>query len=185
MVSQTLHTIEDKMRKTVDGLKKELATIRTGRATPAIVEHVRVEYAGVPTPLNQIAGISAPEASLLIIQPWDKGSIRSIEKAILTSDLGLNPVSDGNVLRISIPPLSEERRQELTKMVRRRVEERRIAIRNLRREAADELKDLEKNKGISEDEHKRILNQLQKLTDSFIADTEQIGQDKEAELMEV
>jgi len=173
------------MRKTVDGLKKELATIRTGRATPAIVEHVRVEYAGVPTPLNQIAGISAPEASLLIIQPWDKGSIRSIEKAILTSDLGLNPVSDGNVLRISIPPLSEERRQELTKMVRRRVEERRIAIRNLRREAADELKDLEKNKGISEDEHKRILNQLQKLTDSFIADTEQIGQDKEAELMEV
>lgn len=173
------------MRKTVDGLKKELATIRTGRATPAIVEHVRVEYAGVPTPLNQIAGISAPEASLLIIQPWDKGSIRSIEKAILTSDLGLNPVSDGNVLRISIPPLSEERRQELTKMVRRRVEERRIAIRNLRREAADELKESEKNKDISEDEHKRILNQLQKLTDSFIADTEQIGQDKEAELMEV
>jgi len=185
MVSQTLHTIEDKMRKTVDGLKKELATIRTGRATPAIVEHVRVEYAGVPTPLNQIAGISAPEASLLIIQPWDKGSIRSIEKAILSSDLGLNPVSDGNVLRISIPPLSEERRQELTKIVRRRVEERRIAIRNLRREATDELKESEKNKDISEDEHKRILNQLQKLTDSFIADTEQIGQDKEAELMEV
>jgi len=185
MVSQTLHTIEDKMRKTVDGLKKELATIRTGRATPAIVEHVRVEYAGVPTPLNQIAGISAPEASLLIIQPWDKGSIRSIEKAILASDLGLNPVSDGNVLRISIPPLSEERRQELTKIVRRRVEERRIAIRNLRREATDELKESEKNKDISEDEHKRILNQLQKLTDSFIADTEQIGQDKEAELMEV
>lgn len=184
MASETLRTIEEKMHKTVDGLKKELATFRTGRATPSIVEHIRVEYAGVPTPLNQIAGISAPEASLLVIQPWDKGSIRSIEKAILSSDLGLNPVSDGNILRISIPPLSEERRQELTKIVRRRVEERRVAIRNLRREAADELKEFEKNKDISQDEHKRILNQLQKLTDSFIADTEQIGQDKETELME-
>ena len=185
MASQTLRTIEEKMNKTVDGLKKELATFRTGRATPTIVEHIKVEYAGVPTPLNQIAGISAPEASLLVIQPWDKGSIRSIEKAILSSDLGLNPVSDGNILRISIPPLSEERRQELTKIVRRRVEERRIAIRNLRREAADELKELEKNKDISQDEHKRILNQLQKLTDSFILNIEQTGQDKEAELIQV
>ena len=186
MVSQTLwNNIEEKMRKTVDGLKKELAAIRTGRATPTLIEHLKVEYAGVLTPLNQVAGISAPEARLLVIQPWDKGSIRSIEKAILTSDLGLNPVNDGNVIRINIPPLSEERRQELMKVVRKRVEERRIAIRNLRHEAMDELKELEKNKDVSQDEHKRLLNQLQKLTDSFIADTEQIGRDKEAELRQV
>ncbi len=185
MASQTLWNIEEKMQKSVEGLKKELAAIRTGRATPTLIEHIKVEYAGVPTPLNQVAGISAPEAKLLVIQPWDKGSIHSIEKAILTSDLGLNPVSDGNVIRINIPPLSEERRQELTKVVRRRVEERRIAIRNLRHEAMDALKELEKNKDISQDEHKRALNQLQKLTDSFVADTEQIGRNKEAELMQV
>ncbi len=188
MASQTLwNNIEEKMQKTADGLKKELATIRTGRATPTLIEHIKVEYAGVPTPLNQLASISAPvaEARLLIIQPWDKSSIRNIEKAILTSDLGLNPVSDGNVIRINIPPLSEERRQELIKVVRRRVEERRVAIRNLRHEAMEELKELEKNKDISQDEHKRALNQLQKLTDSFIANTEQTGQDKEAELMQI
>ena len=173
------------MQKTAEGLKKELATIRTGRATPTLVEHIKVEYAGVPTPLNQVAGISAPEARLLIIQPWDKSSIRGIEKAILTSDLGLNPVSDGNIIRVNIPPLSEERRQELIKIVRKRVEERRIAIRNLRREAGDELKELEKNRDMSQDEHKHASNQLQRLTDSFIADTEQIGQDKEAELKQV
>ena len=185
MASQTLWNIEEKMQKTAEGLKKELATIRTGRATPTLIEHIKVEYAGVPTPLNQVAGISAPEARLLVIQPWDKGSIHSIEKAVLTSDLGLNPVSNGNVIRINIPPLSEERRQELIRVMRRRVEERRIAIRNLRREAMDELKELEKNKDISQDEHKRALNQLQKLTDSFVADTEQIGRNKEAELMQV
>jgi ribosome recycling factor len=185
MASQTLLNIEEKMRKTVEGLKKELATIRTGRATPSLIEHIKVEYAGVFTPLNQIAGISVPEARLLVIQPWDKSSIRNIEKAILTSDLGLNPVSDGNVIRINIPPLSEERRQELMKVVRRRAEERKVTVRNLRREAMDELKELEKNKDISQDEHKRALNQLQKLTDSSIADAEQTGQDKEAEIMQV
>ena len=185
MASQTLRNIEEKMQKTVEGLKKELATIRTGRATPTLIEHIKVDYVGVPTPLNQVAGISAPEASLLVIQPWDKGSIRSIEKAITTSDLGLTPISDGNVIRINIPPLSEERRQELIKIVRRRIEERRIAIRNLRREAMDELKELEKGKDISQDEYKRTSDQLQKLTDSFIANAEQIGQDKEAELLQV
>ncbi len=185
MDSQTLQNIEQKMQKTAEGLKQELATIRTGHATPALVEHLKVDYADMPTPLNQIAGISAPEARLLVIQPWDKSSIRSIEKAILVSDLGLNPVSDGNVIRINIPPLSEERRQELIKVVRKRVEERKIAIRNLRHEAMDELKEAEKNKDISQDEYKRTLNQLQKITDSFIADTEQVGQDKEKELMQV
>ncbi len=173
------------MQMSIKALKRELATIRTGHATPALIEHIKVEHAGALISLNQIAGISAPEARLLVIQPWDPGSIHSIEKSILKSDLGLNPVNDGTVIRLNIPPLTEERRQELIKVVRRRVEERRIAIRNLRREAMDELKRLEKNKDISQDEHKRSLDQLQKLTDSFIADAEQIGQDKEVELAEV
>jgi len=185
MASRTLWNIEDKMRKSIEVLKRELDTIRTGHATPALIEHVKVDYAGVPTPLNQIASISAPEARLLIIQPWDRGSIHSIEKAILKSDLGLNPASDGSVIRINIPPLTEERRQELIKTVRRRVEERRIAIRNLRREAMEELKGFEKDKDISQDEYKRTLDDLQKLTDSFIADAEQIGRDKEVELTEI
>jgi len=173
------------MRTSVDVLNRELTTIRTGHATPALVEHIKVDYAGVPTPLNQIASISAPEARLLVIQPWDPGSRQSIEKAILKSDLGLNPASDGNVIRLNIPPLTEERRKELIRVVQRKIEERRIVIRNLRREAMDELKGLEKNKDISQDEHKHALDQLQKLTDNFIADAEQIGRDKEAELMEV
>jgi ribosome recycling factor len=185
MASSSLQNTEAKMRASVEGLKRELATIRTGHATPALVEHLKVEYAGALTPLNQIAGISAPEARLLVIQPWDRASIPDIEKAILKSDLGLNPAISGNVIRLVIPLLSVERRQELTKVVRKRVEERKIMIRNLRRDAMDELKGLEKNKDISQDEHKRALDQLQRLTDKFIASIEQIARDKEAELMEV
>jgi ribosome recycling factor len=185
MISRILWNIEEKMEKSAEGLKMELAAIRTGHATPALIEHIKVEYAGVPTPLNQIAGISAPEVRLLVIQPWDRGCIHDIEKAILKSDLGLNPTSDGNLIRINVPPLTEERRQELIKVVRKRVEERRIAIRNLRREAMEELKRLEKDKDISQDEDKRALDQLQKLTDSFIAQTDHIGRDKETELAEV
>ena len=185
MVSRTLTNIEEKMRLTEEGLNKELASIRTGHATPALIDHIKVEYAGVPTPLNQIAGISAPEARLLVIQPWDRGSISNIEKAILKSNLGLNPTSDGRVVRINIPQLTDERRQELIKVVRGVVEERKIAIRNLRREAMDDLKELEKNKDLSQDELKRGLDQLQKVTDGFIAKIEQTGRDKEAKLMEV
>ena len=185
MSSNVLWDIKDKMQNSVDALKRELATFRTSRASPALVEHIKVEYAGVPTPLNQIAAISAPGASLLVIQPWDRGTISSIEKAILKSDLGLNPITSGNVIRLNLPPLSEERRQELIRVVRKRIEERKIMIRNLRHEAMGELKGLEKNKEISQDEHKRALEQLQKLTDRFIADIEQIARDKEAELMEV
>ena len=185
MINSILWNIEEKMEKAIEGLKMELATIRTGRATPALIEHIKVEYAGVPTPLNQIAGISAPEVRLLVIQPWDRSCIRDIEKAILKSELGLNSTNDGNLIRINIPMLTEERRQELVRIVRKRIEERRIAIRNLRREAMEELKHLEKNKEISQDENKRALDQLQKLTDSFIAQTDQIGRDKDTELAEV
>jgi ribosome recycling factor len=185
MVNPVLQNIEQKMKASAEGLKIELTAIRTGHATPALIEHIKVDYAGVPTPLNQIAAISAPEARLIVIQPWDRGTIPNIEKAIMKSDLGLNPVTSGNLIRLNIPPLSEERRQELTKVVRKREEERRIAIRNLRHEAMNELKKMEKNKDISQDEHKRALEQLQKITDRFIADIEQIGRDKEAELLEV
>jgi len=185
MVNPILRNIEQKMKASAEGLKIELASIRTGHATPALIEHIKVDYGEVATPLNQIAAISAPEARLIVIQPWDRSTIPNIEKAILKSDLGLNPVTSGNLIRLNLPPLSEERRQELTRVVRKRVEERKIAIRNLRHEAMGELKGLEKNKEMSQDEHKRALDQLQKLTDRFIADIEQIGQDKEAELMEV
>lgn len=178
-------TTEEKMQASVEGLKMELAGIRTGHATPALIEHIKVDYSGVPTPLNHIAGISAPTANLLVIQPWDRSSISQIEKAILKSELGLNPTSDGNLIRLNLPPLSEERRQELIKIVRKRVEERKIGIRNQRRDAMTELKELEKNKEISQDEHKRAQDQLQKVTDSFIVDLDQIAHDKEAELMEV
>ena len=185
MVSDILGNISQKMQSSLSLLKRELAGIRTGRASPALIEHIKVEYAGVPTPLNHLAGISAPAARLLVIQPWDKNSLRDIEKAILKSDIGLTPSSDGNVIRLNVPPLTEERRHELTKLVKKRLEERKIAVRNLRREAMDELKGLEKNKELSQDELKRTLDKLQKLTDGFIAEAEQIGTAKEAELMEV
>ncbi len=185
MIVDLLRNAEEKMHTAVSILKKELASIRTGHATPALVEHIKVEYAGVPTQLNQIAGISSPVAKLLVIQPWDKSSLRDIEKAILKSDLGLTPTSDGNVIRINIPPLSEERRQELVKAVHNRVEKEKVVIRNLRREAMDELRRQEKDKDISQDELKRALDQLQKITDVFITNAEQVGQEKEAELREV
>ena len=185
MASNILTGVDKKMKAVSEGLKQELATIRTGRASPALIEHLKVEYAGAPIPLNQIAGISAPEARLLVIQPWDPGSLRNIGQAILKSDLGLNPVNDGRLIRLSIPQLSEERRQELTKVVHRRLEERRVAVRNLRRDALEEIKKAEKGKQISQDESRRVQEQLQKMTDSYIAIAENIAQEKETELMAV
>ena len=185
MINDTLHHTEEKMKAAVEALKKELATIRTGHASPALVEHIKVDYAGVPTPLNQLAGISASAARLLVIQPWDRSSLRSIEKAILTSDLGLNPTNDGNIIRINIPPLSEERRQELAKAVRNRVEKDKIIVRNLRRDAIDKLRKAEKSKEISEDQYTRSTDQFQKLIDGYTEKVNQIGNDKETEIMEV
>lgn len=185
MASNTLGAIEKKMKAVSEGLKTELATIRTGRASPALIEHLKVDYAGILTPLNQIAGISAPEARLLVIQPWDPGSLHSIEQAILKSDLGLNPTNDGRLIRLNIPPLSEERRQEMIKIVHKRLEERRVAVRNLRREALEEIKKAEKNKEMSQDESRRIQEQLQKMTDSYVAIAEKIALEKEKELMTV
>ncbi len=184
MIEDVLQKTEERMQTSVDVLKQELASIRTGRATPALIEHLKVDYAGVPTPLRHIAGISVSGASLLIVQPWDPTSIASIEKAFLKSNLGLTPSTDGNIIRLNIPPLSEERRQELIKVVRKRVEEGKIAIRNLRRDAADGLKKMEKDKEISQDEHKRTMGKVQMLTDSFIDNAGKTGHDKETELME-
>jgi ribosome recycling factor len=152
MTTETLKTIDAKMKASVKAFQTDLSTIRTGHASPALVEHVRVEYAGVPMPLNQLAGISAPEARLIVIQPWDKNSLHEIEKAISKSELGLNPSNDGNIIRIAIPPLSDERRAELIKIVHRRAEERKIVIRNIRHEAIDAFKKMEKDKSISQDE---------------------------------
>jgi ribosome recycling factor len=185
MVSETLQSIENKMKSSIEVFREDLATIRTGHATPALVEHIKVEYAGVPTPINHMAGITAPEAGLLVIQPWDKSSIGNIQKAILKSELGLNPSSDGNVIRISIPPLSEERREELIKVVHKRVEEKKVAVRSLRHEALHELKKLEKDKEISQDEFKRAQERLQNVTDIHISEVDEIGSLKEAELREV
>jgi len=185
MIEQILTEIDGKMKKAVDALTRDLAAIRTGRASPALVEHIKADYHGVLTPINQIASISIPEAKMILIQPWDRSSTRSIEKAILTSDLGLNPTSDSNVIRIPIPPLTEERRRELIRVVRKRVEEGRIAIRNLRREGIERLRQTEKNKEISQDKYSRASEQLQKLTDSFIDKVNDIGQVKETEIMEV
>ncbi len=185
MISETLQNAEKKMQVSVAALKKDLAAVRTGRASPSLIEHIKVDYAGVPMPLNQVAGISVPEARLLVIQPWDKNVTSSIEKAILKSDLGLNPSVSGNIIRINIPPLSEERRQEMIRVVRKRIEERKVTVRNLRHEALNGLKGMEKDKEISQDEHKHALHQLQMLTDAHITDIEKIGREKEVELLEV
>lgn len=185
MAEETLAEIEQKMKRSIEALQKELASIRTGRASTDLVEHLRVEYAGAVMPLNQLAGVSVPSANQLIIQPWDKNSVDGIVKAIQMSELGLNPASDGRTIRVNVPPLTEERRQDLTKVARRRTEEGRVSVRNLRREALDELRNDEKNKEISQDEGKRLQGQLQKLTDGFIAETERIGKEKEAQILEV
>jgi ribosome recycling factor len=185
MVNDALHTTDDKMKTSVKVFQTDLASIRTGHATPALVEHIKVDYAGTPMALNHIAGISAPEPGMLLIQPWDKGIISAIEKAIIKTDLGLNPSNDGSVIRIAIPPLSEERRQELIKVVHKRVEERRVTLRSLRHDALNHLKKLEKDKEISQDELKRAEDQLQKITDLHIAEVEKLGTAKEAQLMEV
>lgn len=185
VTEDALNDARSRMSKAVEVLKRELATIRTGRANPGLVEHLTVDYYGTPTPLNQIATVIVPEARLITIQPWDRQAISAIEKAIQRSDLGLTPSNDGNVIRLVLPQLTEERRRDLTKLVRRKVEEGRVAVRNIRRDCAEELRRREKAKEVSEDEHRRAQEQLEKLTQQFIADVDRVGQEKETEVMEV
>ncbi|ADN02249.1 ribosome recycling factor [Spirochaeta thermophila] len=175
---------ETRMKKSVHALKDQLATIRTGRATPALFEKITVNYYGQQTPLNQVASISAPEPRLVVIQPWDKSVLQEIEKAIQSSDLSLNPVNDGKVLRINIPPLTEERRKEYIKLAKNVAEQSRVAIRNIRRDANEALKKAEKEGQLSEDERKRGEEEIQKLTQKYIDEINNLLEAKEKEIME-
>ena len=185
MIDDVLLDAEDRMEKAVAALRRELTTIRTGRAHPGLVEHLRVDYYGAPTPLNQLATIGVPEPRLLTIQPWDRQSLSAIEKAIQKSDLGLNPMNDGTIIRLVIPQLTEERRKELVRVVRKKVEEGRVAVRNVRRDCQDELRRLQREKQVSEDAQYRGQDELQKLTDRFIQEIDQVGEEKEEELLAV
>lgn len=185
MISEVLKDSEDRMRKGVEALKREYTTIRAGRANPNMLDKITVEYYGAPTPINQLANIAVPEPRILAIQPWDKTSLPMIEKAILKSDLGLNPSSDGVVIRLIIPQLTAERRTEIVKTVKKKAEEARVAIRNIRRDINDHLKKLEKDHTSSEDEVKRAQEDVQKMTDKCIKEIDNLADSKEKEIMEV
>jgi ribosome recycling factor len=183
-VDDAQKSAQDKMQKSIEAFKHELSSIRTGRASPSILERVTVDYFGTPTPVNALATISAPEARLITIQPWDRHALPAIEKAIQKSDLGLNPSSDGTMIRLSIPQLNDDRRKELVKMVQKRAEDARVAVRNCRRDAVEALRKEEKDKTISEDDLKRGQERLQKTTDQFVAQVEEIARLKEREILE-
>jgi ribosome recycling factor len=184
-IEERLVDAEIRMEKSVDALHKELSSIRTGRASPSLVERLQVEAYGVPTPLQTLAGISTPEARLLVIRPYDRTSIPAIEKAIQRSDLGLTPSNDGQLIRIVIPQLTEERRHELTKLCAHRAEEARVAVRNIRRDEVDHLRKVEKEGHLSRDELERSLGQVQHITDQFISKLDDVVKKKEAEILEV
>ncbi|WP_042348876.1 ribosome recycling factor [Bacillus massiliigorillae] len=185
MAKQVIASTKERMDKAVQALSRELATIRAGRANAAILDKVSVDYYGAPTPINQLAGISVPEARLLVIQPYDKTVLGEIEKAILKSDLGLNPTNDGSIIRIAIPALTEERRKELVKLVKKEAEESKVAVRNIRRDGNDDLKKLEKNSEITEDELRGYSEDIQKVTDAHIQKIDDVAKDKEKEIMSV
>ena len=185
MINDILRETETKMKKSVESLRQHLTTIRTGRASPALVEHMQVEAWGSAMPLNQLAGITTPDAKMIVIQPYDKTTLKAIEKAIQNSDLGINPSNDGIVIRLALPPLTEERRRNLTKQVKAHVEEGKVAVRNLRRDGGDQIKKLEREKQVSENDQRRGQERLQELTDKYIREIEHVGAAKEAEVMEV
>ena len=185
MAKQIINSVKERMDKAVAALSRELSTIRAGRANAAILDKVTVDYYGAPTPINQLAGVSVPEARLLVIQPYDKSILGEIEKAILKSDLGLNPTNDGSILRIAIPALTEERRKELVKLVKKEAEEAKIALRNIRRDGNDELKKAEKNGEITEDELRGYTEEVQKITDAHVQKMDEVAKEKEKEIMSV
>jgi ribosome recycling factor len=185
MIDEILTDARQRMSKSVEAFQNDLKTIRTGRASPALVEHIPVTYYGMPTPLNQLAVIGVPEPRLITVRPFSPSDIGEIQKAIMRSDLGITPTNDGKIIRLAIPPLTEERRQDLVRAVQKRTEEARVSVRNIRRDANDMLKSAENEKLITEDEHHRARDQVQELVDSMIARIDQIGKDKEAEIMEI
>ncbi len=185
MTDELRHDVEDRMSRALEALERDLAAVRTGRAATALVERVPVEYYGTSTPLNQLASISVPEAHTIVIQPWDRSALGAIEKAILKSEVGLTPNVDGTVVRLNIPPLTEERRKDLVRLVHKRMEEARVEVRNHRRDAADEIKRAEREGEIGADEGRRQLDALQKLTDRWTAEVDRVGKHKEQEILEV
>lgn len=185
MLPEIIEETENKMKKAIETSKEELALIRTGRASATLVERIKIEYYGVATPLKEIANITVPEADLIVIQPWDKNYVSEVEKAIWKADIGLTPNNDGTIIRLSIPPLSEERRKEMVKLVKKEIESGKVAIRNVRRETNDGIKKLEKDGDISEDQSKEFLKKIQDLTDSYVSDLDDISKVKEAEIMKI
>ncbi|GER65653.1 ribosome-recycling factor [Weizmannia acidilactici] len=185
MTKQVIDTANDKMTKAIQAFHRELSSIRAGRANASLLDKITIAYYGAQTPVNQLASISVPEARLMVVQPYDKTVLGEIEKAILKSDLGLTPNNDGSVIRLTIPPLTEERRKELVKLVKKEAEEAKVAVRNIRRDANDELKKLEKNGEITEDEHRGFADDVQKITDQHIKKIDKITKTKEQEIMEV
>lgn len=176
---------EDRMGKAIGALEREFAGLRSGRASTSLVENIKVDYYGAVTPISQIGSVAVPDSRTLTIQPWDKGAFGLVEKAILASNLGLTPMNDGKLIRISIPPLTEERRKDLVKVAKKYTEDAKVAIRNIRRDANDSLKKLEKDKSASEDEVKRAQEEVQKLTDAYVAKADKVLADKEKEIMEI
>ena len=176
---------EERMDKATANMDKEFAKLRTGRASTSLVDGIKVDYYGTPTPVNQLASVAVPDSRTITIQPWDKGGFAAVEKAILKSDLGLTPVNDGKIIRISIPPLTEERRKDLVKVSRKYAEDAKVAVRNVRRDANEQLKKLEKDKTISEDDLKKATEDVQKLTDKYVAVADQKCQAKEKEIMDI
>lgn len=185
MPKQVISNTKERMSKAIQSYSRELASIRAGRANASLLDRITVDYYGAPTPVNQLAGINVPEARLLVIQPYDKSILGEIEKAILKSDIGLTPSNDGNIIRLSIPMLTEERRKELVKTVKKESEEAKVAIRNVRRDGNDELKKLEKNGEITEDDLRGYNDDIQKLTNEFIGKVDALTKDKEKEILEV
>jgi ribosome recycling factor len=180
-----LSDVDRKMNRAIDALRRELNTLRTGRATPALLENITIEYYGVPTPLKQIASISAPDARAILVQPWDKQSLREIEKSLMKSEMGFNPSNDGNIITVPIPPLTQERRQELVRLLKRKIEEGKVSIRNVRRDGLETLRKMERDKLISQDQNRRSQERLQKATDAHIKTIDEVAVTKEAEIMQV
>ena len=180
-----LKDVNAKMDRSIDALNRELGTLRTGRATPSLVENIFVDYYGTPTPLNQIASISTPDARAIMVQPWDKQSLREIEKSLIKSEMGFNPSNDGNMITVPIPPLNQERRHELVRLLKKKLEDGKVSVRNVRRDGLETLRKMEKDKVISQDENRRAQDQLQKTTDGHTKKIDQVGTAKEAEIMQV
>jgi ribosome recycling factor len=184
-IEDVLAEAERKMGQSIEAMRRDIGTLRTGRATPALIEDLSVSYYGSPTPLKQIASISAPDARAIMVQPWDRQALRDIERSLTQSEMGFNPSNDGNVITVPIPPLTRERRQEMVRLLKRKAEDSKVAVRNVRREGVDSMRKMERDKSISQDENRRSQDSLQKATDAHVKAIDEVAATKEAEIMEV